>query len=73
MVRVLTLMLIFFVETKLDVGNLIYMNILQDGQARLVFRAQTYIRTELEQFQPTAEDLNYPQCLSMYLINFTYS
>jgi hypothetical protein len=34
--------------------------IIEDIQHRLVFRAQTYIRDEIERYQPTSEDLDYP-------------
>ncbi|KAI9680828.1 MAG: Golgi transport complex subunit 3 [Caeruleum heppii] len=36
---------------------------LEDAQTRLVFRAQNILRDEIENYRPTAEDLNYPACL----------
>lgn len=43
--------------------NLALVNTTQDIQSRLVFKAQAYIRTELESFQPKPEDLDYPKRL----------
>lgn len=37
--------------------------ILADMQERLTFRAQNFIRDEVEGFRPTDADLNYPGCL----------
>lgn len=34
--------------------------ILEDIQGRLVYRMQTYIRTDIEGYIPTDEDLDYP-------------
>ncbi|RUS30631.1 hypothetical protein BC938DRAFT_479139 [Jimgerdemannia flammicorona] len=35
-------------------------HVLQDAQQRLIFRAQSYIRTEIQVFMPKPEDLDYP-------------
>ncbi|RPA99180.1 hypothetical protein L873DRAFT_1835529 [Choiromyces venosus 120613-1] len=46
-------------RTQLDFGQLIQTTI-QDTQNRIVFRAQTVIRDEIEGFVPKPEDLDYP-------------
>jgi hypothetical protein len=46
-------------RTQLDFGQLIQATI-QDTQNRIVFRAQTVIRDEIEGFSPKPEDLDYP-------------
>ncbi|KAG0637470.1 Sec34-like family-domain-containing protein [Tuber brumale] len=46
-------------RTQLDFGQLIQTTI-QDTQNRIVFRAQTVIRDEIEGFVPKSEDLDYP-------------
>ncbi|CAI2174129.1 14468_t:CDS:10 [Funneliformis geosporum] len=38
-------------------------NVLQDAQQRLVFRVQTFIRSEIQNFVPQPSDLNYPNKL----------
>ncbi|KAF9428259.1 Golgi transport complex subunit 3 [Podila epigama] len=35
-------------------------NMLQDTQQRLVYRAQAFIRSEIQNFKPKPDDLNYP-------------
>lgn len=35
---------------------------LEDAQTRLVFRAQTILRDEIERYKPKPEDLDYPAC-----------
>ena len=40
---------------KLEFGHLIQ-NVLEDAQARLVFRAQTYIDNDIQKYQPKPED-----------------
>lgn len=46
-------------RTQLDFGHLIQTTI-QDTQNRIVFRAQTVIRDEIEGFVPKPQDLDYP-------------
>lgn len=48
-----------FDRTQLDFGQLIQPT-LHDTQNRIVFRAQTIIRDEIEGFTPKPEDLDYP-------------
>lgn len=38
-------------------------NVLQDTQQRLVFRVQTFIRNEIQNFVPQPSDLEYPNKL----------
>ncbi|KAH8549971.1 Sec34-like family-domain-containing protein [Umbelopsis sp. PMI_123] len=38
-------------------------NILQDAQGRLVFRAESYIHSDIEKYIPTTADLDYPNIL----------
>lgn len=38
-------------------------NVLQDTQQRLVFRVQTFIRNEIQNFVPQPSDLDYPNKL----------
>ncbi|KAJ2965021.1 hypothetical protein NQZ79_g51 [Umbelopsis isabellina] len=40
-------------------------NILQDTQSRLVFRAESYIHNDIERYNPTAADLDYPNVLQI--------
>ncbi|KAI7847278.1 Sec34-like family-domain-containing protein [Circinella umbellata] len=40
---------------KLEFGHLIQ-NVLEDAQARLVFRAQTYIDNDIQKYQPNSKD-----------------
>ncbi|KAI5790617.1 Sec34-like family-domain-containing protein [Peziza echinospora] len=47
-------------RSQLDFGRLIQ-SILQETQVRLVAGAQGVLKTAIEQFVPTAEDLDYPQ------------
>ncbi|KAJ8655596.1 hypothetical protein O0I10_008684 [Lichtheimia ornata] len=42
-------------QHSLEFGHLIA-NVLEDAQAKLVFRAQTYIHNEIQNYQPKAED-----------------
>ncbi|KAI5842501.1 Sec34-like family-domain-containing protein [Morchella snyderi] len=46
-------------RTQLDFGQIIQPT-LHDTQSRIVFRAQTIIRDEIEGFTPKPEDLDYP-------------
>lgn len=46
-------------RTQLDFGQLIQSTI-QDTQNRIVFRAQSVIRDDIEGFSPKPEDLDYP-------------
>lgn len=41
--------------------------ILHDAQSRLVFRAQVFLRTEIQGFQPTPDVLDYPAILKSNL------
>ncbi|KAL2866962.1 Golgi transport complex subunit COG3 [Aspergillus lucknowensis] len=45
--------------TQLDFPSLIQ-PALEDVQTRLVFRAQAFLRDEIERFKPRAEDIDYP-------------
>ena len=45
--------------TQLDFSTLIQ-PALEDAQTRLVFRAQAFLRDEIERYKPRPEDLNYP-------------
>jgi len=38
-------------------------NILEDIQNKLIFRAEAFVRKEIEGYRPTAADLDYPQKL----------
>ncbi|KKK13024.1 sec34-like family protein [Aspergillus rambellii] len=44
---------------------------LEDVQTRLVFRAQAFLRDEIERFKPRAEDLDYPSRNSQVSISVT--
>ena len=48
-----------FDTNQLDFAQLVH-PALEDAQARLVFRAQTILRDEIERFKPKKEDLDYP-------------
>jgi conserved oligomeric Golgi complex subunit 3 len=44
---------------KLDFGILVQ-QVMEDTQTRLLFRAQAILRNEIENYKPTAQDLDYP-------------
>ncbi|ETN40170.1 uncharacterized protein HMPREF1541_04446 [Cyphellophora europaea CBS 101466] len=46
--------------TQLDFGLLVQ-QALEDTQTRLLFRAQAILRTEIESYRPTPQDLDYPR------------
>ena len=53
-------------EQDQDARNAVQLSlfkILQDTQARFVFRAQNYLRNEIQMFKPSVADLDYPKRL----------
>ncbi|KAL2809804.1 Sec34-like family-domain-containing protein [Aspergillus granulosus] len=44
---------------------------LEDVQTRLVFRAQAFLRDEIERFKPRAEDLDYPARIKQFSISIS--
>ncbi|KAL2842350.1 Sec34-like family-domain-containing protein [Aspergillus pseudoustus] len=44
---------------------------LEDVQTRLVFRAQAFLRDEIERFKPRAEDLDYPERNKQFSISIS--
>ncbi|KIL64608.1 hypothetical protein M378DRAFT_126439 [Amanita muscaria Koide BX008] len=47
---------------RLHISHLLQM-VLQDAQTRLFFKAQSMIQSDIRQFTPAPEDLNYPEIL----------
>jgi hypothetical protein len=60
--------LIFLAAEEGVVLQRVATTVLQDTQARLVFRAQNFIRSDLQMFTPTPDDVDYPNRLKSELI-----
>lgn len=60
----------FIVGESLEAFGKICLQLLQDVQERLVFRAHLYLQSDILNYKPSAGDLAYPDKLEMMEVNF---
>lgn len=60
----------FVVGESLEAFGKICLQLLQDVQERLVFRAHLYLQSDILNYKPSAGDLAYPDKLEMMEVNF---
>lgn len=63
--RILCLNGLFSTAAALEAFATIAHQLLQDVQERLVFRAHLYLQSDIQNFNPSAGDLAYPEKLEM--------
>lgn len=61
--------LVFIVGESLEAFGKICLQLLQDVQERLVFRAHLYLHSDILNYKPSAGDLAYPDKLEMMEVN----